>query len=230
MFKREHHVRIATVLQALDAEILFHLGCYFGGGTAIVLAHEEYRESLDMDFLVSSREGFRELRQGLSGEKGIAAIFKARSSLNLASEIRSDQYGIRTLLAIGDIQIKFEVVLEARINLEVPTSADRICGVATLTRLDMATSKILANSDRWSDSSVFSRDLIDLAMLQLAPLDFKKAMQKANAAYGEAAERDLKKAIERLKNRPGRLGECMEALKMNGIPEAVVWSRIRSLR
>ena len=30
----------------------------------------------------------------------------------------------------------------------------------------MTASKLLANSDRWADDGVFSRDLIDLAMLQ----------------------------------------------------------------
>jgi len=30
----------------------------------------------------------------------------------------------------------------------------------------MATSKLLANSDRWADEGVFNRDVIDLAMMQ----------------------------------------------------------------
>ena len=38
MFEREHHVRLASVLQALDGELLQSNGCLFGGGTAIVLA------------------------------------------------------------------------------------------------------------------------------------------------------------------------------------------------
>lgn len=230
MFRRDHHVRIATALQALDAEILLRLGCYFGGGTAIVLSHGEYRESLDIDFLIANKAGFRELRQGLTGEGGISTIVRKGSTLSLAREIRADQYGIRTMLDIGAVQIKFEFVLEARIPLDNPVSSDRICGVATLTKMDLAASKILANSDRWSDDAVFSRDLIDLAMLKLPVPLLKRAMDKAKLAYGETAEQDLHKAIEKLKQRTGRLSECMEALKMDAIPEAVVWSRIRSLR
>lgn len=230
MFKRRHHLRIATVLHALDAERLFKYGCYFGGGTAIVLSHDEYRESVDIDFLISNRDGFRELRQGLTGKTGISSITRQGSSLALARTIRADQYGIRTMLSVGDVQIKFEIILEGRISFDDPGPSDRVCGVTTLTQLDMATSKILANSDRWSDGAVYSRDLIDLAMLRLPARKFKLAMGKAKLAYGQSAQRDLLKAIEKMKQQPGRLSECMRALKMESAPEAVVWSRIRTLQ
>jgi len=144
-------------------------------------------------------------------------------------DIRADQYGIHTMLAVGGTELKFEIVLEGRISLESPGSPDRICGVATLTSTDMATRKILANSDRWADDSVNSRDLIDLAMLNLPSLQFKRALEKAKLAYGASAARDLKKAVEKLKKRPGRLGDCMRALKMEAIPEAVVWNQIRAV-
>lgn len=230
MFKREHHVRIATVLQALNAELFNNCRCYFGGGTAIVLSHDEYRESLDLDFLVSDQKGFRELRQRLTGEMGISGIVRNGSTLKLARELRADQYGIRTMISAGGIEIKFEIVLEGRISFETPKLTDSICGIATLTALDMATSKILANSDRWSDDAIYSRDLIDLAMLQLPTEKIDKAKEKAALAYGDSALRDLNRAIEKLKARPGRLGECMRALKMTAIPEAVLWSHIRTLR
>ena len=67
--------------------------------------------------------------------------------------------------------IKFEIVLEARIELATPAAADTLCGVATLTPRDMVTSKLLANADRWADESVFSRDLIDRAVQKLLTRD-----------------------------------------------------------
>lgn len=230
MFKREHHLRIATILQALNAELLSSCRCYFGGGTAIVLSHGEYRESLDIDFLVSDQKGFRELRQSLTGEIGISSILRKGSTLTLAREVRADQYGIRTMISAGEVEIKFEIVLEGRMSFETPKPSERICGIATLTPLDMATSKILANSDRWADDAIYSRDLIDLAMLQLSTEKFNKAKEKATQAYGDSALRDLNRAIEKLKARPGRLDECMKALKMTEMPEAVLWSHIRTLR
>ncbi|MBK9038608.1 MAG: nucleotidyl transferase AbiEii/AbiGii toxin family protein [Bdellovibrionales bacterium] len=229
MFEREHHVRIASILQALDADLLSQNACLFGGGTAIVLSHGEYRESIDIDFLVSDRSGYQTLRQLLTGH-GIKAITRAGMELTSTREIRADQYGIRTMLRVSEVEIKFEIVLEGRIQLEKPLSNDRICGVALLAPLDMAASKLLANSDRWSDDAVFSRDLIDLAMLCMARPSLSLAIEKAAGAYGESIEHDLKKAIQSLGERKGRLEECMTALKLNRIPKALLWKRIRDLR
>lgn len=229
MFRREHHLRIATILQALNADILKEHECYFGGGTAIVLARDEYRESVDIDFLVSDKNGYRELRQLLTGAKGMAAIVRPGAQLNLSRELRADQYGIRTMLKVGNVDIKFEIVFEGRISLDSPIGKDRICGVTTLTELDMGASKLLANSDRWSDTSVFNRDVIDLAMLALpAPLK-RRAIEKAKTAYGDSIDSSLKQSIENFKNRRGWLRECMTSLKIDSIPEAIVWNKIRSI-
>lgn len=228
MFKREHHKRIAMILQSLNADLLEKHNCLFGGGTAIVLARDEYRESVDIDFLVSDKKGYQELRQLLIG-KGINGITRKGMPLTSIRDIRADQYGIRTMLGVNDIEIKFEIVLEGRIQLSPPLTEEKICGVSTLTSLDMAATKLLANSDRWSDDSVFSRDLIDLAMVDLSPEPLTQAKQKAADAYGESIERDLKKAILTLAQRKGRLEECMDALKIDTTPKALLWSRIRGL-
>lgn len=223
-----HHIRIAQILQSLDADLLREHNCMFGGGTAIVLSRDEYRESIDIDFLVSDRKGYQILRSLLVA-KNLSAITRDGMRLKLAREIRADQYGIRTMILIDQIEIKFEIILEARIDLQNSSSEDTICGVPCLTVLDMAASKLLANSDRWSDDSVFSRDLIDLAMLGLTKDLKKQAMDKAQDAYGESVRRDLKKAIKILGERKGRLEECMEALKIDQVPKALLWSRIREL-
>ena len=229
MFRREHHLRIATVLQALDGELLQSLQCLFGGGTAIALFRGEYRESVDIDFLVSEATAYRQLRQLLAGAHNLKPLLRSGASVQLAREIRADQYGIRTMLLVGGIDIKFEIVREGRVELEAPHEEERICGVPTLSLLDMATTKLLANSDRWADNAVFSRDLIDLAMLEPSKNLLQQALEKASGAYGESIARDLSKAVERMKQRPGRLGECMTALKIDAVPKAVLWSRIRRL-
>lgn len=229
MFKREHHIRIATVLQALDANLLSEHACLFGGGTAIVLSHGEYRESIDVDFLTSDRAGYQALRQLLT-EHGMKAITRAGMELTPAREIRADQYGVRTMLRVAKEEIKFELVLEGRIQFDKPLHSERICGVSVLTSIDMAASKLLANSDRWSDDAVFSRDLIDLAMLCLPRPSLIIAIKKATGAYGNSIERDLEKAIRLLGERKGRLEDCMTALKMDGIPKALLWKRIRDLK
>jgi hypothetical protein len=229
LFRREHHLRIAAILQALDPEALAKHACWFGGGTAIALSRGEYRESLDVDFVVSDPVGYRALRQALTGGAGLRAITGKVSELEAVREIRADQYGIRTMLRVAGAEIKFEITHEGRISLESPGRQDRICGIRTLSALDMAATQLLANSDRWSDDSVYSRDLIDLAMLTPSPALLKQAIEKASGAYGESVVRDVRKAIARLKERPGRLDECMESLQMDATPKALLWKRIRAL-
>jgi hypothetical protein len=230
LFKREHHLRIATILESLDADFLRRNHCLFGGGTAIALTHEEYRESVDVDFVVSDPGGYRILRDTVRGKGGWQNLARKGAKLNALREVRADQYGIRTLLSAGGSEIKFEIVFEARISLTPPAPKHRICGVSTLTTLDMAATKLLANSDRWADDSVFSRDVIDLAMLEPSRRTLTDAIEKAGKAYGKSIERDLGEAIQALKGRTGRLEECMSALKMDEMPEALVWKKIRALK
>ena len=149
MFKRDHHNRIAAVLQSLNSEILLQHQCLFGGGTAITLSHDEYRESVDIDLMISNKDNYRELRQRLTSGNDLAPIIREGSKLLLAREIRADQYGIRTMISAGGVEIKFEIVFEGRIQFQEPKQEDRICGVSTITRSDMATCKLLATSDRW---------------------------------------------------------------------------------
>jgi len=230
MFERPHHQRIAQVLRALDGPLLRENNCLFGGGTAIALRYGEYRESVDIYFLVSDVGGYRTLRQLLTGVNGIAAILRDDAEpLTQAREVRADQYGIRTMLRVADQPIKFEIVLEGRIELAAPASSDEVCGIATLTPQDMAASKLLANSDRWGDDGVFNRDLIDLAMMKPSLALLRHAVEKAEGAYGGAILHDLDKALDRLQNRHGWLERCMQAMAMN-LPKALVWQRLRALR
>jgi len=71
MFTRPHHQKIARVLYQLNAELLRQHHCYFGGGTAVALRYGEFRESIDMDFLVSEQSSYRRLRQILNTNKGL---------------------------------------------------------------------------------------------------------------------------------------------------------------
>lgn len=229
-FERPHHQRIAHVLAALNGETLRQHGCLFGGGTCIALRYGEYRESVDIDFLVSDAVGYRELRQLLTGPDRLAPITHTHSPpLVVLREIRADQYGIRTQVQMDGQAIKLEIVREARIALEPPVANDTVCGVSTLTRLDLATSKLLANSDRQADDGVFSRDVIDLAMIGMPLPQLRAALAKAAEAYGPSVARDLGKAIDRLQTRTGWLERCMQAMAMQ-MPKAVLWQKVRALR
>ena len=230
MFKRPHHQRIAHVLHAMDGKLLRDHACLFGGGTAMALKFGEYRESVDIDLMVSDITQYRALRQMLTSADGVKPLFqKIATPVNQLREVRADQYGIRTLLAVDAQPIKFEIILEARIELMPSNSEDDICEIPTLTPIDMATSKLLANSDRWNDDSVFSRDVIDLAMMKPSSQLLNAAMEKAKGAYGDAIQLDLIKAIQKLKERESWLDRCMRAMNMT-VPKALVWQNLSALK
>ncbi|WP_236621742.1 nucleotidyl transferase AbiEii/AbiGii toxin family protein [Luteimonas huabeiensis] len=218
------------MLESLDGRRLRALACLFGGGTAIALRYGEYRESVDIDFLVSEPDGYRRLRQSLTGPAGLGALQRDDASpLRLARDIRADQYGIRTALLVEGQRIKFEIVREARIALDAPGRSDVVCGVPTLSPTDMAASKLLANSDRWRDDSAFSRDAIDLAMMDLPPRRLRPAIDKASTAYGDGVVLDMQRALDRLRTHPDHLQRCMRAMAMT-LPPAALQQRLRSLR
>lgn len=97
MFERPFHQRIAQVLGSLNGALLKEHGCLFGGGTVIALRFGEYRESVDIDFLLSDVTHYRSLRQMLTGTEGInALVLPGQPYLEPLRDIRADQYGIRT--------------------------------------------------------------------------------------------------------------------------------------
>jgi hypothetical protein len=227
LFERAHHRDVALVLQVLDPQVLASRHCYFGGGTAMALRYGEYRESVDIDFLVADLAGYRELRQMLGGVHGLQPIVREGMRLDLARDVRADQYGIRTQVRAGESRIKFEIVLEARIGLGEPGGEDRICGVHTLAPLDLAAEKLLANADRWRDDSVFNRDVIDLAMMKADKALLEAACAKAEQAYGESVRRSLAQAVDLLRTEQRRLDRCMKALGMQTVSKAQLWQAIR---
>jgi len=209
MFDRPHHQRIAKFLSCLDAEFLARSKCYFGGGTAITLSLGEYRESVDVDFLCSSMDGYRALRNTITNAS-LGSILSG--PVALAREVRADRYGIRTFVLVDGVPIKFEIVNEGRID--VSGSMDLLFGVPTLSREDMYTEKLLANADRCGDLSTLSRDAIDLAMLiehwGAIP---EEAWSKARRPYGESIDSAYYKATELVSN-SDYLASCLKKMHM----------------
>src|SRR5699024_8050998 len=125
LFRREHHRRIEHILTSLEPGVLVENQCWFGGGTAISLLNGEYRESVDIDFLVSDYDCFRRMRE-IAGDNldGLST-----RPLELSRSVRADRYGIRAQVLVNDVSIKFEIVHEGRIALDVPKPSQAICGI-----------------------------------------------------------------------------------------------------
>ncbi|MFG6415731.1 nucleotidyl transferase AbiEii/AbiGii toxin family protein [Roseateles sp. DC23W] len=165
----------------------------------------------------------------MGGPAGLAAITRPGAALRPVRDLRADQYGLRTLVGEGGVPIKFEIVLEARISFDRPGPSDVIAGVAGLMPLDLAATKLLPLTDRWRDDGVFSRDLIDLAMMQPDRSLLRAAIEKAAQAYGDSVETSLNKAVQDLRERPHRLDACMGAMQMTTLSKAQLWARIKAL-
>ena len=224
-FRRSSHQVVAQVLQALDGGLLLSAECYFGGGTQLALTYGEYRESRDIDFLCSSRAGFRQLRECVT-QDSLGPI--VRQPLQLAREVRADREGIRTYFAIGDTRIKFEILLEGRLDLS--GALDRKLGVPVLSIDDAIAEKFLANTDRGLDESTLGRDLIDLAFLaaSLGTKALRRGLESAEQVYGAAVRRYLDLSLKAFQKNRSRSAAWLESLRISDA--ATLRKGLRTLR
>ncbi len=214
LYKQSHHQRIDQVLSALDRDLLGECKCYFGVGTAIALLLDEYRESMDIDFVCSDKEGFRRLRN-LVSDIGLGRLLKEGMDVELTRGVRRDQYGVRTWVCVDHTDIKLEFIQEARIPID--GSLIPALPVAVLARTGLYAEKLLANADRWPDASILYRDIIDLAAMTAAwgpPPE--AAWLKAKDAYGESVERAFEAAQAHLRIHPDVLTGSFERMGISG--------------
>jgi len=205
-YSRGRHNAVDKVLARLNADFLGHAKCFFGGGTRIVLELNEYRESADIDFLCSDREGYRALRSTIRPDS-LGEL--ACAPLELLREVRADQYGLRTVLQIDNEPIKFEIVNEARIDLS-GVLMERL-HVPCLDRTCCFAEKVLANDDRGLDESVASRDVIDIAyMIEAWGMQaFIEGAHRASDAYGKGAEASLRASARKLLEKKNYFKKCV---------------------
>lgn len=209
LYRRPHHQRIQKALEAFDPQLLSECDCFFAGGTSIAMSLDEYRESVDIDFLCPTQDGYRKLRN-LVGSTLDPLLC---SPLKQVREVRADRYGIRTIIEVDGVAIKLEIVSEGRIDLE--SESVNCFPVPTLCKNDLFAEKLLANADRGLDKSVTSRDIIDLGMMihhwgQIPEI----AWQKAESAYGAQIEKSYSRSYDLITNDSAYLGRCLEAMKM----------------
>ncbi|MBI2802974.1 MAG: nucleotidyl transferase AbiEii/AbiGii toxin family protein [Gammaproteobacteria bacterium] len=211
-YRRPRHRIVARVLDALDAGVLAITQCYFGGGTRLALELDEYRESADLNFICSDLAGYRTLRATIDNRSLGELIPKSRQQVSLLRDVRADQYGIRTVLGVEGEPLKFEIILEARIQVAATTVKG--IPVPVLDRTSCFVEKWLANADRWNDQAVLSRDAIDLAfMLSAWKIDEAFAgAELAGRAYGDTIGRAARAASTKLLEDTRHRKQCTESL------------------
>jgi hypothetical protein len=174
------------------------------------LRYDEYRLSQGIDFLCSSSIVYRQVRSAVLTDN-YSALFQHQDNLEFPREIQANQYGIRFPVVIDGQMIRMKILSEGRIELGEPVQLDW-CPVFSLNDVDIAAEKLLANSDRWPDQSVLSRDLIDLAMLRSQGEIQAEAIAKAEAAY--PVIEPLRRSIDWFQARPDYRSRCYEQLQV----------------
>lgn len=211
MFRRELYRTMTRVLDALDPDVMAQSSFRFAGGTCLALRHDEHRLSRDLDFVCSDGEGYGWLRYEVRC-RGYDALFREQVGLAFPREIRSDQYGIRFPVRVGDVAIRVELIREARIELGQPEREDW-SALPLISADDAFAEKLLANSDRWADRDDLSRDVIDLAVLRDAHGPIPSGVWEAvEAAYRQAPREDLERAVRRLLGEPDYRRRCFVGL------------------
>jgi len=210
-FRRARHRAVARLLEALDHERLRTLRCFFGGGTAIALEVDEFRESADVDFLCADRTMYRSLRE-LVFDADIDGLF--REPIVKMRDTRADMDGIRNFVLVDGMPVKFEIIVEGRIAI---ADSDRtLCGATTLSVVDAFTEKLLANTDRGLDRSTVSRDLIDLLALSIRHgVIPQAALHHASEVYGQSVTRTLAMTCAMLRDDHAYRAECMSKLDID---------------
>jgi hypothetical protein len=220
-FGRPEHQAVAIALLAMDHGLPEACKCWFGDGTEIVLDLGEYRLSKDIDFLCADPAGYRRLRS-LVVAGGASALFRA--DVRQERAFRSDQYGVRGIISVGDIPLRFEISRESRIGLE--GCADLKLGVPRLHLADRIVEKMLANADRCQDRATAYRDAVDLGMLALHRGPFPEvSLKKAEQAYGNDVDQKLLRVMERLSDAEERL----HASSTLGMEPALLDAAVRAL-
>lgn len=209
MFERARHNAIMNLLRSFNSDILQQAECYFAGGTAISLSLNEFRESVDINFLCASVDGYRLLRNLVSNDLGTLL----NKPVNYLREVRTDQYRIFTVLESDNIPVKVEIVREARIDIS--GSYNSKLQIPMLSQEDLFAQKLLANADRELDRSSMSRDIIDLAIMIDKWGDIPEvSWNKAVHAYGDQIANYFAKSIKLIHDEV-HLHKCIEKMAMD---------------
>lgn len=212
-YRRAFHALVQTALLRLDAETMASNACYFGGGTRSVLELDEYRESKDVDFLCADLEGYRNLRTIVS-DQGLQGLFT--QPIGVLRAARNDMDGIRAIIDIDGSPLKFEIVLEGRLQ-SLDADAVRCNGVAQLSRESAFAEKFLANADRALDASTLGRDIVDLAFMAegWGTQTACAGLRLAEVAYGKDVQKKLDLAISKMQTDRSWRQQCQHGLNVD---------------
>ena len=205
MYEIKHHQVIESALKNFNADFFYSNNILFGGGTRIALEIDEYRESIDIDFLCPTRASYKAVREQVTN---ISLGQLVHEDFDYAREIRADRDGVRTIIQLGDTSIKLEFVSFNEYQLTASEADINVFPVPCISIESCFVTKLLANADR-SLNYPF-KDIFDiLAMYSKWGTIPEDALKIAHDFYGDVAVRELKNALAHMiKNPKEHLAAC----------------------
>lgn len=180
-YQLTHHQIIESALTKFNADFFYENNIIFGGGTRIALELDEYRESVDIDFLCPNKQSYRAVRSSVTNVRLNKLV---NEEFHYPREIRADRDAVRTIIKHEGVNIKLEFVSFADYDLKLENDTNKFV-VPYLDRASCFYTKLLANSDRKLQEPY--KDIFDLlAMYKVWGNIPEGAIKLAEAHYGEA--------------------------------------------
>jgi len=205
-YKIKHHKLIRSVLNNFNADFFFANSIYFGGGTRIALEIDEYRESIDVDFLCPDKSSYRAVREQVTSNS-LGNLVK--QDFQYAREIMFDRYGVRTFIKEQDATIKLEIV--SFDNYDLVADTRKLFPIPFIDQESCFYTKLLANSDRCMHGQC--KDIFDiLAMYDAWGGIPQSAITKAEKHYGSSVLSDLIRSLKDIQNNSAHYYELADAM------------------
>ncbi|WP_084309200.1 nucleotidyl transferase AbiEii/AbiGii toxin family protein [Vibrio halioticoli] len=209
-YKLQHHQIIESALNNFDADFFCTNNIIFGGGTRIALELDEYRESVDIDFLCPNKSSYRSVRGSVDNTQLNQLV---NTEFEYVREIRSDRDAVRTVIKHASENIKLEFVSFADYDLSFEYDKEKFA-VPFLDKQSCFYTKLLANSDRKLQEPY--KDIFDiLAMYRAWGSIPEKAIESAEEYYSKRAIiPDLIKALQDIVEHQNKYFKAAKNVKM----------------
>lgn len=210
-YKLTHHQVISSALQQFNKNFLSENNIIFGGGTRIALEIDEYRESIDIDFLCPNKESYRSVREQVTNTSLGKLVQK---DFSYPRDIVFDRYAVRSYIVHKDVQIKLEFVSFDNYKLEWVEDTT-LFPVPFLDKESCFYTKLLANSDR--KMVLPYKDILDLLAMRIRWGEIPvNAIDLSIEHYGrESIVSGLIMALEDIIDKPSKYLSCATDLSIS---------------
>ncbi|MGV3000768.1 nucleotidyl transferase AbiEii/AbiGii toxin family protein [Vibrio sp. E150_018] len=180
-YQVDHHQVIESALKQFNADYFIEHNILFGGGTRIALELNEFRESIDIDFLCPDKKSYRAVREQVTN-RSLGAL--VTQDFEYAREIRADRDAVRTWIDINGTKVKLEFVSCDNWSLQADTDNTSLFPLPFLDQVSCFYTKLTANSDRKLTEPY--KDILDLLMMYREWGDIpQESIDLAEAHYGK---------------------------------------------